>query len=198
MSTITVDGHLLDVDDDVVAAIAELGLDIAEDVDDGVSPPDERAQYLSNSYGVYRWGLADGRSLFIDLVEGGVTYAGVDEGDIADHLLNWDHYSVPETAEWMAGWGYLGLGYEQVADEGYDGPCRVWREPDCYEGTYTAPNPGYARDDKDEILEFASREEAEAYVDEYYDAPSQYDGVAACRVLSHGQAGPDQLTIVKA
>jgi len=85
-----------------------------------------------------------------------------------------------------------------VADEGYQGPCRVWREPNYHIGTYGAPTPHFATDESRDIIEFATRAEAEDYVYDYYNAPSQYDGIPACNVLSHGQAGADGLVIVRA
>jgi hypothetical protein len=211
MTKIMIDGDVVDVDDDVVTAILELSLDIAEDLDAADPEPDEQAKDSSDQYAIYRWGLADGRSLFVDSAHGGVVSAGVDGGSIADRLLDWDHDDVPETAEWMAAWGYSGLAYLEEAKEGYDAPCRVWCEPNYYPGTYGAPDPHFIRtyanrrDDDvqfvpydEDIREFVTYAEAEAYVDEYYDAPSGYDGIATCCVLSHGQAGPNSLTIVKA
>ncbi|MHB8996886.1 MAG: hypothetical protein ACYC63_16680 [Armatimonadota bacterium] len=196
----------IELGDDVASAIAELGLDIEDDVRDVYPEPDEKAG-ANECYEIYRWALADGRSLFVDLAYGGVESAEVADATIRDIVLGWDHDDYPETAEWLAAWGFNGLDILPVAEPGYDGPCRVWCEPNYYIGTYGAPDPGFVRidvdddgychDNYDNIREFETRAEAQAYVDEYYNAPSGYDGIPACNVLSHGQAGADGLTIVR-
>lgn len=189
--------------DDVVAAMRSLG---SEDGDGRIVLPNaDEMGSAYETYAVYRWSLPDGRSLFIDWAHGGVVSGGVDDGDIRGRLRGWNHDDVPEEAEWMAAWGYGGLAYLEKADEAFEGPCRVWCEPNYYVGTYAAPLPHFVRaDEADEgcfdesIREFSTYAEASEYVDEYYNAPSAYDGIAACSVLAHGQAGPDSLTIVKA
>lgn len=96
----------------------------------------------------------------------------------------------------------------EEAEEGYEGECKVWHKPNYYPGTCNAPQPGYARfpfgewgernENEGEIIVFDTYAAAKEYVDNYYDEPSTYKGIPACNVLSHGQAGPDNLTIVKA
>lgn len=103
-----------------------------------------------------------------------------------------------ETAEYMAELGLDGLHQLTVATPDYDGPCRIWVEPHYYPGTCNAPQPGFVRDDNDEIIEYEDYATAKAAVKEYYNAPSVYEGIPQCNVMSHGQYAADTLTIVEA
>lgn len=128
-----------------------------------------------------------------------------------DHIgdWNWDELGYARKSEWMAAWGYNGLAYEAVATPEHEGPCLVYCEPNYYQGHINAPKPHMVHEEDADgqtvydadgpvVREFADYAEAKAYVDAYYDAPSGYDGIRACSVLSHGQSGPDTLTIVNA
>lgn len=100
--------------------------------------------------------------------------------------------------EYMTAYGFDGLVYETKAAEDYEGACMIWSHPHYYAGTCNAPQPGRVRDDNGNVKVFDTYSEARAYVDEYETAPSEYDGILACNVLSHGQYGSDTLTIIEA
>lgn len=143
---------------------------------------------------VYRWTLTDGRYLYVFATQGEIESVTICDDDIEAYLTTCEWYDHAECVEeWVASWGVKPTLDEAPAD--WDGPCRVWHQPHYYAGHANPPVAGYARDD-DAIREFADRAAAEAYVEEYYTAPSCYDGIPACNVLSHGQAGADTLTIV--
>jgi hypothetical protein len=158
----------------------------------------------------YRYDLGDGLSLYIDQAQGDIIAIAISEVTLLEHICDWwgnitdDTY---EQAEWLASWGYDGLAVLTKAKLDDEGPFRIWIEPQYYPGTYNAPQAGFAHrwatdsqvvsvDDDLGIAEFATYAEAQAYVDAYYSEPSRYDGIPQCNVLSHGQAGPDRLTIV--
>ena len=144
---------------------------------------------------LYRWPLA-GAALYIYVDQGMPVGAEITTASAESYVLGLDHGC--DDAEMLAGWGLDGLSVLAEASAEHTGPCRVWREPQYYQGTCDAPAPGYARDDDGEIIEWDSYAEAAEYVREYYEAPSGYDGIPACNVLAHGQSGPDTLTIVEA
>jgi len=150
----------------------------------------------------YRYALTDGLNLYIDVEQGDIVGVQVSAEPMLAHMREWWHAMAcgdAEEAEWLAVLGFSGLDVLETADEDYNGPCRVWHEPCYYQGTCNAPPDHFARvEGTDDIREFVTREAAQSYVDEYYNAPSKYDGIPACNVLSHGQAGADKLTIVKA
>ncbi len=79
---------------------------------------------------------------------------------------------------------------------GYDGPCRIWREPQYYEGTCNAPAEGWLLDDDGRPREYDSVTEAQAARAAYYEPSTAYEGVRDCNVLSHGQYAADKLTVV--
>jgi len=85
---------------------------------------------------------------------------------------------------------------EAAAD--FAGACRVWLMPNYYHGHTNAPSATFARGEDEKIITFENRDAAEQYVSNYYSKPSSYDGIPACNVLSHGQAGADTLKIVEA
>jgi len=146
---------------------------------------------------IYRFALADGRWLDVESTQGCPIAAQVLESSesIASHVREWYHDC--DDAEWLSCWGLDPL-LDEPADD-WDGPCRVWCEPQYHAGTCGAPQPGFIREENSEaIREFATRAEAQAYIDEYYSAPSAYDGIKACNVLSHGQYAADKLTLVQA
>lgn len=146
-----------------------------------------------------RWPLTDGiRSLYLYLDQGVPESLVIGPAAMADHIRELDRDGDLDEAEWMTCWGYDGLDYLTRAAEDYDGPCRIWRSRNYYQGTCNAPREGYERDGTGWIMEFDTRAEAQAYVDEWRDAPSGYDGISARNVLGHGQAGSDELTIVEA
>lgn len=150
----------------------------------------------NGSHGVYQWDLGGGQYLYVDTDQGIPQSAGVSQDDIDDHLLSWS-YDDQDAAEWLAAWSLDGLSQLDEVDDTHDGPCRIWCEPCYYSGTYNAPTPGYVRDDAGAIAEFDTYADAAEYVDAYYNTSTQYDGVPDCNIMSHGQAGPDSLTIVK-
>ncbi len=147
-------------------------------------------------YGVKQWNLSETVRLYVDTDDGYPVAATVTTDDIDDYVMRWDHDGEP--AEWLAGWGFDALARLVEAAEGYNGDCRIWCEPCYYHGASGALKPGFVRDDQGEIMEFGSYAEADQYVQDYYGAPSSYNGILACNVLSHGQAGADDLTIVTA
>ncbi len=163
--------------------------------------PYEADDHASNDRDdIYIWHLAGDAQLEVTVMEGVPDWAEVGpRRDIADILREWD---IPDDCaslgEWLSRWGLDGLQAETPVEEGYEGPCAVWCEPNYYEGTYGAPTAGRARDDHGDPLEFPSYAEAAAYVANYYNEPSPYDGIRACDVLAHGQYAADTLTIVAA
>lgn len=144
-----------------------------------------------------RYDLGDGLSLFVGRGPGWQN-AEVSRETTREHLLAWywDDLGFEDKDEFLTVMGLEPTLPEAGAD--YEGPCRVWHQPCYYQGTYGAPVAQYARDEQDAIILFPSYAEAAGYVAEYYSAPSGYEGIPACRVLSHGQAGPDTLTICRA
>ena len=197
MTTIIIDGYKVPCEEDMLQAVLAAGIELAGDDAEWARGPDEEAS--AGSYKSLRWDLGEGRSLYVDYDQGVPDCAAINAVGMAEHLQDWDWADdAASLGEWMAQWGYEGLAYEQVAGEDYEGPCRVWREPNYYQGTYDAPQAGYARDDEGDVLEFDTRAEAQAYCDDYFGAPSEYEGIPACNVLAHGQAGADALTVVNA
>jgi len=120
------------------------------------------------------------------------------DGETPEQYIADSYNGDGELAEYLSGLGFNGKHVLDVVVASHDGPCRVWCEPQYLHGTYNAPVDGFARDDGDAIIEFASGKDAQAYIDDYYNEPSAYDGVRECNVLCHGQAGADILTIVAA
>jgi hypothetical protein len=103
-----------------------------------------------------------------------------------------------DRAEIMAGFAIDFPTFLTEAAADFAGECRVWHMPNYYSGHNNPPLPSFARDEDDLILTFGNRAAAEQYVSDYYSEPSCYDGIPACNVLSHGQAGADTLKIVEA
>ena len=146
---------------------------------------------------LYLWRLADRLYLIIYCEQGRPVNANLSDDDLADYVCAYCADGCRES-EALASWGLDGLAAETEAAEDYDGECAIWCEPHYYEGTCGAPQAGFVRDDKSlDIRVFPRVAEAQAYVDEYYSAPSGYDGIRECNVLSHGQFGADTLTIVE-
>lgn len=113
-----------------------------------------------------------------------------------DVAINADGWIMPEV---FAAYGYdpVRAGILTAAPEDYAGECAIWDVPQYYAGTYNAPQPAFWRsDDPDTVQVYPTRAKAQSAVDDYYNAPSGYDGIRACNVLSHGQAGADVLTVV--
>jgi len=160
----------------------------------------------------YRYDLGNGLSLYIDREQGAITAISISRDTMIEHMQEWWSNITDgsdEQAEWLAAWGLNALSTLVIAKPGDEGPFRVWCEPQYFPGTCNAPLPRYAHkwatdaecvtpDDDLGIAEFDTYEQAQAYIDEYYSAPSRYDGIPACNVMSHGQAGPDRLSIVRA
>lgn len=185
--------------------IGDTNLDLCEEIPAGCVLPDLsdeewwRTATEEADNGIYtlrRWQLDESNSLYVWSEQGHPYFTAIRQHDMVTELRDCDYDC--DLAEHLAGYGYDGKTALTVATDDYTGPCRVWREPQYYHGTCNAPGDQFARDDNGEILEFASKEDAQGYVDHYYSAPSGYDGILACNVLSHGQAGADILTIVQA
>jgi len=172
------------------------------DLDDTLWRENATDCYSNGQSDIYRYDLGNDLALSIDVDCGEIMSLEVSTTSIEDLLAQWDHPG--RLSEWLSEWDLDGLMAEQVVDETYDGECLVWRAPQYYHGTYGAPKPGIDRvedadgQDTNGLLVFADYAAARAYVDDYYNAPSYYDGIPACNVLSHGQAGPDTLTIIAA
>jgi len=161
------------------------------------------SDYASNDVvTIWQCNIDRGRQfLYICAENGEVVLTTVSSYNFADFVLS---YGSDYCDDWddLPGWlASMGLDpLETVlcpAGPDYDGPCRIWCNPNYFASTINAPRADFVRDE-DDPREFVSRAEAQAYVDKYYDEPSGYDGIKACNVLSHGQAGPDLLTIVEA
>ncbi len=163
--------------------------------------------YTDGMDSIIGFDLKDGETLWIDCIQGSPNSVRISTEGILSLLQDWysnQAYDDIEYAEFLAGWGIdpleaLALA---LADESWDGPCRIWCVPCYYPGTFNAPLPAfYRKHDEDgrtsEIVEFETYADAKAAYDEYYNAPSAYDGIPACNVLSHGQAGSDTLVIVR-
>lgn len=192
MKTITVGRDQISVDVPAGVTLPDLsGRDWMDDAD-------ETHQQPNGVESVYEYGLDGGLALYIHTDQGCPVSADIrPAGDIAAYLADCERGDL-DAAEWLASWGHNGLSALTEADADRTEPCRVWCEPQYYAGTCGAPAPGYVRDEAGEIREWPTAADAQDYVDEYYNAPSGYDGIRACNVLSHGQAAADELTIVEA
>jgi len=149
---------------------------------------------------IYCWELSPDVSLYIYAGGGGAESGMVTWDGIEDYLLNdceWDR-SDYDGAQWLACWRVGGLRACAVAPADYAGAVRVWRTPNYYQGNESAPYANYEMDDDGDPREWPNAAAAQAWIDAEESAPSGYDGIPAVAVLSHGQAGPDGLTIVKA
>lgn len=191
--TITIGGLDLPVSDAVQADILP---DLADD--DYRDLADLSAEHAGAQLTTYGYHLDVTRTLWIDEEQGYPTNVSVSaDRTILEHLADYDTGDC-DRDEWLAGWD-IGFTPDAAPDD-YDGPCRVWCSPNYYRGTCNAPQPAYVRTREDscdagDIRDFASRAEAQAYIDDYYSGPSDYDGIPQCNVLSHGQAGADTLII---
>jgi len=157
-------------------------------------------------YSLYQYRLADGRYLYLDQDEIPMCLT-ISTDTPLSHLQDWDCGDA-DPDEWLSEWGFAASDILVAVADDYDGPCRVWHDPCYYSGHNNAPAGTWATDDSvsppedrypdgDSLIHvFASRAEAEAYVDRYKHEPSGYDGILACNVLSHGQYASDTLTIV--
>lgn len=96
--------------------------------------------------------------------QAGQTGASVEGPNITieDYLTEWDHPGL-ELAEWLALWDCHALKFEKVADETWDGPCRIWEMFDRDE-----TQSCFIRDEDGDLLEFKTFAEATAYVDAAY------------------------------
>lgn len=193
MSTINIDGQEKDIDVENNIDLTGLTLPDLSESDWRYGADD---CFESGNSNVYQWNLSEIVRLYVDVDQGYVVGVVATKETIGQHLLDWDYDC--DTAEWLSSWGLDGAEILSPADADFQGACRVWVEPNYYQGTYGAPVAGFARDEQGNILEFENGSKAAAYVSEYYNAPSGYDGIPACNVLSHGQAGADSLKIVQA
>jgi len=143
------------------------------------------------------WEISPDVSLYLYAGGGGVEGGTVTRDGIEDYLLTCAHDDV-DAAVWLACWRLDGLRACEVAPADYGEPVRVWRTPNYYQGNESAPYANYEMDDDGDPREWPNAAAAQAWIDAEESAPSGYDGIPAVAVLSHGQAGPDGLTIVKA
>lgn len=153
--------------------------------------------------GVYAcrgYDLGGGWTLYIDTNQGMVMYVQVSKDPIEEIVRDWwcnETDGSNMLAEWLSQGGLDGLATLTEATEEHEGECLVWRAYHYYPGTYNTPQDGFDRDESDELRTFKTFAEAKKYVDAY-DEESGYNGIKECMVMSHGQAGPDTLTIVDA
>lgn len=196
--SLTIDGYEYMVTPDVAALLQERP-DVAAKVSRECGyGADDRAEYLEQDH-CYEYRVDDKRSVYVYVGPGSIYDVEIAQPGLENYIHEtMDLYDGEDNAQHMQHWGYDGLDYLDKAEPGFDGPCRVWRKPNYYQGTCGAPQPDYARDEQYIIREFDGYAAAAAYVNEYYSAPSGYDGIPECNVLAHGQAGADTLTIVEA
>lgn len=207
--TINYDGKEIEVEVEVADDLAATA--VLPDLEYG--GPVHDADIIDNGvYTIEVWPAGEGLSLVIESEQGCIITCSLRETVTAAEVLEcWDTDGA-DIYEWRAQWG-VDPQIEPVADD-YDGPCRVWHETHYYAGTCNAPIAGWRRknrhsgyddvvpgnpdEDRTGILVWATRAAAQEYVDNYYNAPSAYDGIPQCNCLSHGQAGPDTLYICEA
>ena len=138
----------------------------------------------------------DAHQLEIYLEQGYPSYAEINtRRPMRDVVLDCE-YDI-DRPEWLSAWG-LDPELTEADENSTASTFRIWDTPNYYEGTNNAPQAGWWKNEEtNEAMEFNSYAEAEEVVDEYYDEPSAYDGIPQCNVLSHGQAGSDDLIIVE-
>lgn len=148
-------------------------------------------------FSVYSGDGGNGLTLYVDTDGGAPQSAPISLASIEAHLRGWDWSEIGYVcAEDFRGSFGIDPGLVPATGE-HEGPFVVWCEPNYYDGTFNAPSPSLDKDEEGDVIVFASYEEAAEYVAAYYNAPSRYEGIPACNVLAHGQAGTDSLTICK-
>ena len=105
-----------------------------------------------------------------------------------DYLSGWDTGDAT-FADLLADFGLDASDALDTANEGHDGPCRVWEARNFYAGTLGNTRDGLVLGDDHEAMEFATYAEAADWID---DAESEIYS------LAHGEAGRPEYTIVKA
>jgi len=212
--TITIDGNEISIYNDTDKPVA------VEDIPSVITSPDYDGQIYDASDecwsngpdGLYLYRMDDGRNLYVDVVQVIDCITITDDSPIG-HLRDWyaNISDDDDEDEWLSEWDLAADDHLVAVPDDYDGPCRVWHAP-CYYSTHNNRPTGYwARDDDvtppdneyvdpklSPIHVFVNRADAQDYINDYYTAPSGYDGIPACNVLSHGQAGSDTLIIVAA
>jgi hypothetical protein len=153
---------------------------------------------------VHSWKIGD-LWLHIYTDQGSPQSASLEAADHLEYLAEQCQYIAVDVnrdrAEIMAGFHIdFPEAFLSEAKPDWKGECRVWHMPNYYSGHNNPPLPHFARegDDPKQITTFANYADAKAYVENYFNEESAYDGIAACNVLSHGQAGADSLKIVEA
>ena len=138
----------------------------------------------------------DTHQLEIYFEQGYASYATIEiRRPIVDVILDCE-YDI-DRPEWLSAWGQ-DPDLTETDENSTALNFRIWDTPNYYQSNINSPQPGWWRDEEtNEPMEFDSYAGAKEVVDEYYGAPSAYDGIPQCNVLSHGQAGADTLTIVE-
>lgn len=144
---------------------------------------------------LYIYNLADGLQLEVYTEQGHPTFASVVPRRPIWMALAECYYETDLTT-WLAEWG-IDPGLTPADPKSTYDNYRIWVTPNYYSGTCGAPISGWLLDDDGNPIDYPSYQAAQDAVDEYYNAPSCYDGIPACNVLSHGQAGSDDMMIVE-
>jgi len=168
----------------------------AEELRDLWMTPDA-VVYDNESESAYRIGIGNDEAIWIDCDQGSVVNVEIGPFDAISHMREYDTGDL-DLAEYLSAGGLDGLSTLVEAAEDHAGPCRIWVSYNYYNGTCGAPTDGYLRDDDGEIVEYETGAEAWKAKADRDDAPSEYDGILARNVLSHGQAGSDTWTVVQA
>jgi len=138
----------------------------------------------------------DAHQLEIYLEQGYPSYAEINtRRPMRDVVLDC-RYDI-DRPEWLSEWG-LDPELTEADENSTASTFRIWVTPNYYEGTNNAPQAGWLKNEETgEPIDFGNYAEAKKVVDEYYNEPSCYDGIPQSSVLSHGQAGSDDLIIVE-
>jgi len=163
------------------------------------------SDYASNDVvTIWQCDIGAGQYLYICAEGGEIKFTTINSFILSDFVYDYGQDYCKDLDDLPAWLASMGLDpFDTVlrpANPDYDGPCRIWCQPNYSASAINAPREDFVRDgDKPEanmvgfaIREFTSYAKAQAYVDDYYNAPSEYDE------LDHGQIGSDFLTIVEA
>mgnify|MGYP005867566687 CR=1 FL=1 len=81
------------------------------------------------------------------------------------------------------------LSEQEVADDNYQGKCKVWVKYHYYDGTWNAPKDGYLADDDGDVIEFESYKKAQEYIKNQSSDNVYY--------LKHGEYAKPEYIIIK-